>query len=82
MKRWYECEKKLKTFKQRERRRLFHEFKRQYAENWADVTLHPLCDVVVNLKRQMEVAEFYDMHKQSLNRSVKVYKQYLESIYG
>jgi len=81
MKRWHECEKRLKELKIRDRKALFKEFKTT-KENWTNTTLDSLHEVVVYLKRQIDVAEQFGIRKQALNRSVYHYRQFMENHYG
>lgn len=76
MKRWDTLRDSLSKLSFRERKHLFLEFVDEH-DRWSKQTLEILSKVVVYLLSQHEVAQMYDIHKQAINRSVKVYKHFL-----
>ena len=76
MKRWEALRTSLGDLSFRQRKELFLEFVDQH-DRWSKHTLEMLSKVVVYLLPQCEVVEIYDIHKQALNRNVKVYKEFL-----
>ena len=77
MKRWDTLRDSLSKLSFRERKQLFLEFVDLH-DRWAKQTLEVLSKVVVYLLSQHEVAKMHDVHKQSINRSVKTYKHFLD----
>jgi hypothetical protein len=76
MSRWGYIKEHLKSMSLKERKALFSQFMVEH-DRWAKKTLEVLAKVVVLLQPQHKVAELTDTHKQSLNRSVKRYKEFL-----
>ena len=76
MTRWGEIENKLKAMTLRSRKQLFKEFKSVHV-NWHQPTFDALGEVVVHLRRQVDVCEEYKIPKQLLNRSVRHYRYYV-----
>lgn len=78
MKRWETLREGLQKLSFRERKELFMQFVDQH-DRWSKHTLEVLSKVVVYLLPQYDVVEKFGLHKQSLNRSVKHYKEFLYS---
>ena len=78
MKRWETLRTGLEELSFRERKELFMQFVDEH-DRWSKHTLEVLSKVVVYLLSQVEVVEMYDIHKQTLNRSVKHYKDFLHA---
>ena len=76
MKRWETLRTSLGDLSFRQRKELFLEFVDVH-DRWSKHTLEIQSKVVVYLLPQVEVVEIYSIHKQTLNRSVKHYKQFL-----
>jgi len=78
MKRWETLRTSLSELSFRQRKELFLEFVDEH-DRWSKHTLEMLAKVVVYLMPQYDVVKMYDIHKQALNRNVKVYKEFLYS---
>lgn len=74
--RWERIKYRLEMMTLKDRKTLFSQFMKEH-DRWAKKTLEVLAKVVVLLQPQHKVAELTDTHKQSLNRSVKRYKEFL-----
>lgn len=76
MSRWGAVKYRLELMSHKDRKTLFTQFMHEH-DRWAKKTLEALSKVVVLLQPQHKVAELTGTHKQSLNRSVKRYKEFL-----
>ena len=76
MKRWDALRDVLSKKSFHERKKLFLEFVDEH-DRWSNQTFEVLSKVVVHLMPQYEVVEKLGLYKQSLNRSVKFYKEFL-----
>jgi len=74
--RWERIKYRLEIMTLKDRKTLFSQFMKEH-DRWTKKTLEVLAKVVVLLQPQHKVAELTDTHKQSLNRSVKRYKEFL-----
>lgn len=76
MSRWDSVKYRLELMSHKDRKTLFNQFMQEH-DRWAKKTLGVLSKVVVLLQPQHKVAESSGVYKQSLNRSVKRYKEFL-----
>lgn len=74
--RWGRIKYRLEMMSLKDRKSLFVIFTKEN-DRWAKKTFNVLSKVVVLLQPQHKVAEATGTHKQSLNRSVKHYKEFL-----
>ena len=76
MKRWDMLQAVLANMSFRSRKQLFLDFAEEH-DRWSKRTLEILSKVVVYMLPQHQVVKMYGIHKQSINRSVKIYKEFL-----
>ena len=76
MKRWSYIHDKLKLMSIKERKDIFKDFCVAHP-HWRQPLLIAISEVVIRLKRQIDVSEELGIRKQFLNRGVRYYREFV-----